>query len=68
MSNGEEIRAAMVTASVGRALIRAMGLSAQNQINADCGSAYLYGKDDFDKIIEEEGLGHNSIISTLYPR
>lgn len=47
-----------------RALIRALGMAAKNDYwKRMTGGAVFYGEDDFLRIIEEEGIGHNSVIS-----
>jgi hypothetical protein len=46
-----------------KSLIQALGMQAENQIRADQGNSPAYSEKDFLKIIDENGIHHNSILS-----
>jgi hypothetical protein len=56
---------AIVVASTARAMIRAMGMQAENQIRVARGEAPAYAADAFEKLIVEEGIGWNGVINML---
>ena len=49
------------------AFIRALGMHAENQRRLQNGEAIAYGEDDFNRIIEENGITHNNAITRWYP-
>jgi len=55
-----------VNARCTRAMIRAMGMLAENQSRAHQGYSMAYVEKDFMKIIDDEGIGHNQVIIELY--
>ena len=58
-------RAAFVQAAVARALIRAFGMVAENAQRAHRDESMSYSQEDFDKLIAEEGIGHNDVVNAL---
>ena len=46
------------------ALIRAMGMAAENQHRVQCGKSIAYGEEAFEKVIVEEGV-HWNFAATL---
>lgn len=61
----DERQAAMVNASVARAMIRSYGMNAENARRAMHGESMAYTEDDFVSLIEDEGIGYNQVIQTL---
>ncbi|MFA5344774.1 MAG: hypothetical protein WC315_00665 [Candidatus Omnitrophota bacterium] len=57
---------ATLNASVARALIRAMGMQAENQDRLARGLAIAYTEQAFVDVINDEGLGYNSVRISLY--
>ena len=51
--------------NVVRALIRAMGMQAENDCRAHRGEAPAYGEQAFLDMIDWEGAGSNAVIHTL---
>jgi hypothetical protein len=60
-----EQRAAFINAAVARALIRAAGMTAENMERATHGHSMAYAEETFCALINEEGIGHNSVVSFL---
>jgi len=61
-----EEKAAIINARAATALIRAMGMQAENFIRQQRGHTIAYAEDAFTKVIEEEGIHWNSIHGVLY--
>lgn len=62
----ELIRAQIVmNAACARAIIRMHGYEAANQQAREEGEVLVYHKEDFDRIIEEEGIDVCSIVDSL---
>lgn len=57
--------AAFVNASVARALIRAAGMTAENECRKGAGRSPAYGEAAFEKLVEEEGIGSNHVITVF---
>jgi opacity protein-like surface antigen len=57
---------AVLNARVACALIRMAALQAENQDRASRGAAPAYTEAAFQAIIDEEGIGWNSVCSLLY--
>lgn len=62
---GDELKLARIMARCTTALIRAMGMQAENQQREHQGNAMAYDEAAFLKIIEEEGTHWNSICDVL---
>ena len=60
-----EQTAADVNARVARALIRAMGMQAENLHRHHRDETVAYTEQDFVDLIDEEGIGHNPVILAL---
>lgn len=58
---------ALLNAAVARAMIRAMGMQAENQQREHIGGAPAYSELHFLKVIDEEGIGDNSAILMTRP-
>ena len=56
---------AIIHASATRAMIRAMGMLAENQQRGCNGDAPAYGEKDFTAIIDDEAIGWNTVMETL---
>ena len=56
---------AMVMANCARAMILAMGMQAENQARAAVGLSVAYPEEAFSKLVEENDLGYNSVITLL---
>ena len=61
-----EEKAAVINARVATALVRAMGMQAQNLMKQQMGDVIPYREAAFIKVIEEEGICWNSIHGVLY--
>jgi hypothetical protein len=61
-----EEKAAVINARAATALIRAMGMQAENTMREHRGWAIAYAEDAFIKVIEEESIHWNAICSVLY--
>jgi len=61
-----EQSAAFVNAAVARPLIKAQGMTAENMQRAHRGESMAYNDEAFEKLINDEGIGHNSVITSLY--
>ncbi len=57
----DELKAAVINARVATAMIRAMGMQAENQHRMNCGSSIAYGEEAFVAVVEEEGIHQNAI-------
>jgi hypothetical protein len=57
--------AAYVIGMAAGALIEAMGMVAENQDRDQKNYAQAYTEDDFQKLMQERGLHHNSILTAL---
>ncbi len=55
----------LVVASTARAIIRALGMTAENAVRRDQGLGPAYDGEAFSKIIDEEGISENAVINTL---
>lgn len=55
----------MAQGCIARAMIKAMGMQAENQQRAASGEAPAYVENDFLKVIDEECAGWNDIIGLL---
>ena len=60
-----EQTAAFVNAAVARALIRALGMTAENMQQAQWEEPMAYTDKDFNKLLDEEGIGHNSVLTVF---
>ena len=63
----ENARAAIVFAAAARALIRAMGMEAENAIRLRRGEALAYDGEAYERLLVEEGIGHNQVMEALRP-
>lgn len=61
----DETRATEMNARVARATIRAMGMQAENLNRCHRGESIAFVEDDFANVINEEGIGHNQVVSWL---
>lgn len=57
--------AALVMSQAACAMARAAGMTAENQYRMACGNQVAYGEDAFLKLIDEYGIDHNAVVSTL---
>jgi len=55
-----------VNARCTRAIIRAIGMLAENQRKTHQGYSVSYFEKDFLNLIDNEGIGHNQVITELY--
>jgi hypothetical protein len=62
----DEVKAAVINARCVTAMIRAMGLNAENQQCVADGRVLKNGKEAFDSIILEEGTHWNAIASFIH--
>jgi hypothetical protein len=62
----DEIKAARINASCATAMIRAMGMQAENQQRERQGLALAYDEEAFIRVINEEGIGWNDVHKVLY--
>jgi len=60
-----EQQAAFVNAAAARAMIRAMGMDAQNRQCWRRGDVTAYGEAAFVALIDEEGISHNAVMMAL---
>lgn len=60
-----EEKAAIVNASVARAMIRALGMQAENDNRKYRGEPMAYGEGDILSVIDLEGIGHNAVMEYL---
>lgn len=56
---------AIIHASAARAMIRAMGMLAENQQRGCNGDAPAYVEKHFTALIDDEAIGWNTVITTL---
>ena len=63
--NSPETKAAFLNSQVACALIKAAGMTAENQVYVVQGQTPIHGEADFDKLIVEFGIHHNAAIDTL---
>ena len=63
--NTPEQRAAYINAQVACAMIEAMGMQAQNDYRKHIGEAPEYKLEDFENLLEQYVVNHNSVISYL---
>lgn len=61
-----EEKAAIINARAATALIRAMGMQAENIMRQHRGHTIAYAENAFIKVIEEEGIHWNAIHPVLY--
>lgn len=57
--------AAYVNSEAAAALIRAMGMQAENQHRLSVGQSIAYGEDAFEKLLLDFQVGHNAALSTF---
>ena len=57
--------AAIVIAASARAVVRCLGMHAENMQRQALGNSMAYGDTDFNSVIDEEGIGHNAAMTTL---
>ena len=57
--------AAYINSESTSALIRAMGMQAENQHRLSVGESIIYGQDAFEKLLLDFQVGHNAAISTF---
>jgi len=62
----EEQKAAVLSARCTTAMIRAMGMAAENQSRQHRGESPAYTEEAFQRIIEEEGTHWNAVCELLY--
>ena len=62
----EEQKAAVINARCATAMIRAMGMQAENEVRRHRGEAPSYREEDFVKVIEEEGTCWNSTSRVIF--
>lgn len=62
----EELKAAMINARCATAMIRAMGMQAQNELCKRNNVDLPYGEYEFKKVIEEEGIHWNAIATVIH--
>ncbi len=55
----------MVHAASARALVRAMGMHAENQAAAAAGRPPVYGEADFTELVDDEGIGWNAVMEVI---
>jgi hypothetical protein len=60
-----ETAAAFVTAAATRALLRMEAMKAANHERTESGLALAYGEEAFLNVIVDEGIGHNSVVTTI---
>jgi hypothetical protein len=58
----EEQKAAYVIAMSACAMIKALGMMADNQQREHRGESMAYTNEQFDALIEEHGIHHNAVI------
>lgn len=56
-----EQKAAYVFSQAVCALIKAMGMHAENQANLKANGEIVYGEKEFDKIVNDYGIHHNAV-------
>ena len=62
----DDQKAAVINARAATAMIRAMGMHAENMQRQHRGEVMAYTSDDFMKIIEEEGTHWNAVAGVLF--
>jgi hypothetical protein len=62
----EEQKAAMINARCATAMIRAMGMQAENAQRQHRGESLAYNEEAFLQVIEEEGTHWNAIHKVLF--
>lgn len=60
-SNDNALRVAHLNASVARAMIKALGMQAENMRRAAMGDSIAYKEIDFLNLIEEEGISPDGV-------
>lgn len=63
MSNDEIMKAAQLVANSSAALIEAMGMMSENIERANRGESLAYTEEAFNKVVEDNGIDYNSVIS-----
>lgn len=61
-----EEKAAVVNARCATAMIRAMGMQAENSERIRTGHSIKYGEKAFESVIEQEGTHWNAVAEFLY--
>ncbi len=64
----EEQRIAYLNSQIACALIEMNGMVAENQWRASNGNSPCYGEEQFQKLIDKYGLGHNDVMTSLTGR
>lgn len=59
-------KAAVINARCATAMIRAMGMQAENKVREHRGDAPAYDEKDFIRVIEEEGVHWNAIAEYVF--
>jgi len=62
----DEIKAAVINARCATALIRAMGMQAENQLRLHRNEVPAYDNKSFDDVIVEEGVSWNQISTYIF--
>lgn len=60
-----EQRCVYVSGMIANAQIKAMGMMAENQYLQSIGSLPKYREEDFNKLIDDTGIYHNSLITEI---
>lgn len=55
----------VINAAVVSAMIKAMGMTAENEQRMWHGNSMAYDYDAFSALIDEEGIGHNAVMLAL---
>ena len=63
MDNNKIIEAAKLIANSSAALIEAMGMMSENIERANRGESLAYTEEAFNKVIRDNGIDYNSVIS-----
>lgn len=63
MSNDEIMKAAQLIANSSAALIEAMGMMSENIERANRGESLAYTEEAFNKVVTDNGIDYNSVIS-----
>lgn len=58
-------RTSYINAMVANAMIKAMGMQAENTDRANRGLTVAYNDETFFNLIDEHGIGHNNVIQYL---
>lgn len=58
--------AAFLLSQVACAQVMCASMVAENQVRASKGEAPAYGEGEFQALIDQHGIGHNSALNTLH--